>query len=341
MAVQDIVNDIASVGGIDLTSQDQLTFTISRVDQAARELYDQNDLIGSLREQVFNAAVQSGMQVSLPNYVGRVRACRYYFPELNLQTVDMRPRYAARFWQSKNLLSWRLKTDQALLSDISNTGIMGIAFKDASTVDVNITIIGSGDFADHQAETLLIKAGTNAVNTFNSYNKIETFAKDVETMQNCYMVDSSGKLVSYIPNNQKRALFAMVQIINLPNRVNQTTFAPVTNFVEVLWKIRYKPLVNMTDEFVVPGYERAIFWKYLELQARLMTTPDLNAAAAHGAQADKIVKDVANDSDQSIEKTLNFGTNATYDAFETMTSDALLRFYPNNFVTAGCSYVWP
>lgn len=347
MSLKTIITDLASEGGIRANDSEQLTLLTYRLNKAAEELYNQNDLIGSLREQVFNVSTDSeGMQITMPSYVGRVRAVRYYYPSIDLKMVDMRPKYAAKFWQSKNFISWRLKGESPLQVDITNASLVTVTFAQPLTVAVTVTIEGTIEGATGLTqEKLAFEIGQTTLTTLLSFETITNIVKSAPTLYDCDVTDVDGRSLALVPNNAVKSLYQWVQVMNLPNNTNggqQTTYLPITDYVEVLWKQRFRPFINLEDEFICPWYDQAIIWMYKKQKALLQAETDPNffiAAKGFQTQCDKIINDVAHESDQNLEKYMNFGSNQFLSAFENMSNNAMGNYpYANG---GGCGIVWP
>jgi len=320
MALKHILDLIAANGGVTLSDPEQLNYTKAQVDQGAKELFDQNDLVGSLREQVYNVNIPVGNLVSLEPYVGNVRAVRYFWPQLNLKVRSSAPHYTSKFWQVKDFLAWQIKGDRPLHTEIQNAGILTFTFKQALTVALNISIIGTSGFASQIIESIACPVGTLAVSSINTYSEISALSKDTPCNADCLVTDIDGNEIAIIANHQYKSLYQICQIIDLPNNSLGTSqgFIPACTYVEVLWKLRWKPMVNPQDEFLCPGYDEAIFWKYMERKALLDATQSVftaNQAQKFKDKADKIIKDMGQNASQSFEMSLNFGENATLEAF--------------------------
>lgn len=350
MSLKSIVTDLASEGGIRADDAQQLTLLTFRINKAAEELYNQVDLVGSLREQVMNVSTNGeGMQITLPHYVGKLRAVRWYYPQVNLQMVDMRPKYAAKLWQSRNFISWRLKGESPLQMDITNASLLTVTFAGALDTACSVTIEGTIEGATGLVrETLTFAIGDTTKATLLSWETISAITKDVATNYDCNILDVDNVVISTLANNQLRALFQWIQLMNLPNNTNggnQVSFSSPTTFVEVLWKQRFRPFINLTDEFICPWYDQAIIWMYKKQEALRGAAGDVNlynAARAYKAQCDEIIKNVASDADQNTEKYINFGPNAYLQAFEFIGNNSLTgENYPYSPSGGGCGIVWP
>ncbi len=312
---------LASVGAIKLDNAEQFALTLVQVNEAAEELYKENDLVGALWEQVFEVNPVVGNQITLPNYVGQIRAVRYYCPDLRIGQVDMRPKYAARTWQSSQGLDWRNKDEVATFREITNASLLTITFKEPLTNAVQVTVVGETENAAQLNETIRFAIGDQTKTTVNSFNTIKSISKNATTSSNCDVYDIDDLLLASIPNNQATSTYRLAQIIQSPNNaVTGGQWQPLGNYVELLFKWRLKPFVATTDEFICPDYDTAIFWKWKQHRCLYKEVPDLQGAMACLAQANKIVKDIANDHDQNLKKSINFGPNPTYQALNNMQS---------------------
>ncbi len=347
MALKNILNLIASNGGVTLSDSEQLAYTTDQINQSANELYDQNNLVGSLREQVYNVNIPQGNLVSLEPYVGNVMAVRYFWPQLNLRVRSSAPHYTARFWQVKDFLAWQMKDNRPIHTDISNDGILTFTFKQALTVALNISIIGASGFASQIIESIACPVGTLTVSSVNTYSELSALTKDAPCNADCIVTDIDGNEIATIANHQYKSLYQICQIIDLPNNNLGTSqgFIPGCTYVEMLWKLRWKPMVNPQDEFLCPGYDEAIFWKYMERKALLDSTQSIftaNQADKFKAKADKIIKDVGQNASQSYEMSLNFGENPTLEAFAYIQHNRTGAGYWNNSDSNGYGgLTWP
>lgn len=312
MSLGTILTKMASVGALQLNNDDQLNLAISQVNDAAEELLRENDLIGGLVEQVFNIDPTVGNQVTLPWYVGVVRGVRYYSPAMRMNAIDMRPRYASRFWQSETMLDFRIKQDTCLLREITNTGSLTITLRAALSVPVTISIAGQTLNAAEEVESLTIPIGSLSITTVNSFLDIKSISKNITTDCDVDIYDMDGLLLSTIANDQLTAKYVLAQIYDSPNNLNGGTsiMQPFTQYIELLYKPRFLRLVAPADEFQCQGYDTAIFWKWMEHRALYKVPPDAQSALVYKAQGDKICADVAKEHDLNIKKSLNFGTNA-------------------------------
>jgi len=128
MPLSTILSKYASTLTIALDNQQQRTYAIDRINEAAREMWQAFDLIGSLREQVFDWDTTKNI-IALPSYVHSVRGMKYWFSDVPVTLRDMRPRYS-RQSQWVNSLDWRLLAKSVLHTTIENASVL--KFKQAT-----------------------------------------------------------------------------------------------------------------------------------------------------------------------------------------------------------------
>src|SRR5678810_765626 len=108
--------------------------------------------------------------------------------------------------------------------------------------------------------TLSFVAGTTSLTTTKSFKTI-TPSKSNTCLYNASILDMEGTELAIIPNNQLRSLYLRVMIYNPSSIIS--AMIPTFPYYEVLWKYRFRPFVNLVDEFMCPGYDEAIYWKTL------------------------------------------------------------------------------
>lgn len=324
MSVRTILFDLATEGAIKLTNDDQLTYWIFRVNKAAKELFDSFDLVGSLQEQIFSTAnVSSGIQVTLPYYVGKIRAVRFAQNQMNVGLRDMRPRYASRFWQSEGFLSWRLKDERPIKQDITNASLLTLTFEQAVTGTVKVTIKGKTEYAHADSETLTFSSGDTSKDTTKSFSEITAITKDTITGSwDLNVIDVDGNVLAILPNNQLRSLYQMVDLVNLP-ALNQT-FSTISDYVEVLFKVRYQTLNALDDEFQCAGYDDVILWKVREHIATTSKDPqESSKAVGYALKVADLVKQRSEDQEQNTSQRVNLAPEPIFEAFASIDSDQL------------------
>ena len=91
MSVQLILSLAGDKMGLNPSLASQRAVLLRFLNEAAEELYDQSDPIGSLAEQVFK--VNGDQTISCPWYVGKIRAVREADTHIIWSINKMRPHY--------------------------------------------------------------------------------------------------------------------------------------------------------------------------------------------------------------------------------------------------------
>jgi len=337
MSLQYILARYASSGGLNLENAAQQTSAIADVNQAAEELYKRYDLLGSLSAQYFRIENQQGMMISLPYFVGAIRAVRLAMPNIDAGLIDFRPRFQSKMWSSKDWLKWTLKGEHPLKTDITNEGPVTVTFTQPVEKAIRVTIAGETLNSAEDVETLNFAIGDTTKTTTKIFRSI-TPSKNITCLYNASILDMDGNELALIPNNQTRSLYLRCMVYS-PSTV-VATMIPTFQFYELLWKYRFRPFVNLVDEFMCPGYDDAIYWKLLELKWRnkQATTPEEAGAFAMKAteyeqKAAQDVADVSKNAEQSIEKIMNIGQEPIHEAFwELENSSYLGHREPSNII---------
>lgn len=316
MSLKNILLDISSVLGLDISDPDEKAYHIAKINEAAKELYNSNDLPGCLREQIFQIDDTDNYQAAFPFYVDKIRAIRFYNTNGGKITLeDMRPRYHMHRWGSNGRIRFRIKKNNALLSrGISNAGKLTFTLSEEDNINVTINIIGKTDHAEKTQETVTIIAGQLAVTTANSYEDFDngTIEKTTLNNKNITITDIDGVEMGIIPNSELRPIYTIVQI-------REDDFAPVVNnnfplnTIEVLYKTRFTPFQNDYDEFPCPDCDKLIAWKFIEHYAMLKPGMDQLVSGA-ALKADQIINELNHNDDLGKELKVEFGPNPMFEA---------------------------
>ncbi len=242
----------------------------SWINRAAKEVYESTDLPGSLREQVFK--VWPNKQISLPQYVGELRAIRefYYYDKIELN--DMRPRYNYNPWP-QIWRRWRLKNPKPIMTDIENVSPLTITIPIAEPL-VIVSIVGQTDNSNRIQENITMDAVSKT--TTNSFIDIISITKNIPSTNNISIVDIDNIEISNIANNILAVTYLIADVSELPF-VGESPYGE--KFVEVLYKERLGLLINDSDEFPCVGFDDVIVYKALELWTSQQQGNELRAAA--------------------------------------------------------------
>lgn len=319
MSLQKILVDIGTELGIDITTDSERAWIIEKINDAAKELYDSDDIPGCLRELTFNIdteAVESSL-VSLPGYVDKLRGIRYTSVQGGKVPLnDMRPRYhLGKGWGANAFaLPFRvIREEYPLKREISNASILTFTLPNVETVDINITVIGRTANSDRFSEVVVIPAGELTVSSVGNYEDIENIEKYTTNNYNISVTDVENNELAVIPNNILSPLYKLLELTdaNLSNGV-VVNYGGLTA-IDILFKTRFYKFVNLRDEFPCPNCDRIIFYKfaaqYLAQQPSL-----LGHAAAAQEKARMLLENLNVDSEDGKELELQFGRNGLLEA---------------------------
>ena len=255
MSIGYILSQSGNKMGLNPKSTNDRSILLRFLNEAARELYVQSDMVGSQMEQVFK--VNGDQTIALPSYVGHIRAIREYNSKIPWSINQMRPRYNQFNWTDmyRNV---RLKNRQALMSSITNQGPVQILPVPNGVDGLVVTVTGSTPTATSISEDI-----TTGDFTKNDFLDIFAVKKNEVTDYDVSLLDVDGKILTVIPNNELSALYQIIDVSSCP-WLNQTSSA-LDHYVEILYKQSLPIFLNDGDEFPASGFDDVIVNKILQL----------------------------------------------------------------------------
>ena len=246
--------------------QDALGVTADRsrlvrfINQAYREYYERTDLPGSIMEQSFE--FEDGDQlITLPWYVGQVRAMRRVQTNDPVQLLDRSPRYHNSPWIQHRLQFFVLGR-RAIHTPLNVESQLGVSIPIAQSKPFTVTVKGQTPNAASITETLQFAPGDVVKVTTAQFSKddpigIESISRYGDVTADIIVTDAIGTVVCTIPNSVESPQHIVVQW----NNQDAGSYATTDNVIEVLFKKVFVPLINDADEPVFPAIENAILWK--------------------------------------------------------------------------------
>lgn len=285
--LRDLLQYAYEVTGIPLDKRDQLLRLVNR---AARELYDCADLPGSYGEKVFTFDADSGTEklITLPWFIGSIRAARLYEIGPRIDLVSVAEKYAPRSWQPP-FLEWRVYHRSPLVRTLTQATQLTFTISTAETTPIEITVVGQTTTAARVNETVIIDVGATSVTTLNQWSQddpdgIVSLQKNRVTNTDVVVTTTvDGTEVSKIPNRAFEARNIVIQISD-----DLSSYSTIDNSVEILYKKVWIPFYYDTDVFCAPELEDAIVWKLREHWYSVKAADaqnELMAAAAMAAKA--------------------------------------------------------
>lgn len=257
--LSDIRNELITDHGIIVSTAGERAYVDNLINQALNELYTNNELYLSEREQIFDVFSEAQI-ITLPSEVDKVLAVRRYENRMRVKQEDMRPRYRSMAWSEPYLgypyLAWRFKNRSCLKKEILNTAPLTYTINQPIASGFRLTITGRTNTASHVTEVITFgaadttKVGTVAFVEYGVMQKSATISQDV------VVTDADSNEVAVIPNNQLRCSYPYYQILD-----RYETFSSDNTLVEVLYKLKQPKLVNDTDIVLDEVYDKAIYYK--------------------------------------------------------------------------------
>ena len=298
--LQDILLDIALEIGRTGTDGDQ-NARIYRVNQAANEIHEANDLEENLNEEIVNFNQENAQTIALPGYMDKVRGARYADGRLPITIDDIRNRYNFS-WYFENE-TWYIKPRQKLVSPLSrsidNQSVINVSIPIAEAAEFSVTITGRTDNSNRFTETLVFSPGTLALDSVGNYISIESVTKSRITTYDVTLRDVEGNTLGQVFNSAYESKYRIYQIMDeergvvLPENFSGT---------EILYKKTYQPFKNLTDTFFGTGrYDKAIFWKFMEHR-----TKDATEALSFMAKCNQVLGDILGNDTPNVRRKINF-----------------------------------
>lgn len=262
MSLKSIRASIAAEAGYHPdSSTDDKAYLNSQINQVASELYSQHDLTGSLAEVIAFFTDFTEKLISTPWYVATIRASRYYDCPMGITLRDIRPRYATDGW-SNQLFDYREIGTSSLAIQLSEWSslVFSLPEGEVSEKDIIISVVGQTPVASQVEEQVTLVAGQNSVTTVNNWIEApRVIEKNTTNNFDILVADVNENELAIIPNSELQSRYTIWQVQD-DSFVN----VAVWNSMEILYKERFRPLVNDYDEFLSGKYDEVLIWKFLD-----------------------------------------------------------------------------
>lgn len=307
----------------------QRTLALEWINRGADEIYKNLEPDDALSEVCL--AVPANMQLTLPSYVGELRAVREYkySTTIPIQSIGS-PMYSSDTWQFL-WRNWRLKGTSPLHTSMSNVGVLSLNIPviDNSVVTVNMQTATGARVIEQITMNALV------VVTTNSPTKI--FSISSATLGRLYDItinDINGIEIATLHNNEKHTRYRVIDVSEF-QWGSYFSATPNTNIAQLLYKPTLYPYYYDTDEFIALDFDAAIQYKALELyyQGQENKETDVILYSKKATQA----MDIATRNQEAGEnKQLLFQPNAVYKAFGRLKNRQ--GFGQNNYFSNGGMY---
>lgn len=292
MSVGYILQQVGFKIGLNPSVTGERSVLLRYLKTAAKEVYQTSDMAGSLEEQQFR--VNPNQTIAFPHYIGQVRAMRQSYEHAAGKLSQLRARYNQFNWEDE-WRNWRVKGLQTLQTSISNQSALIISVAEVENPAIVVTITGPTDGAALTTETITMNS--TSIQTTNNFLDVTSFTKDRVNNFDVRLSDVDDNSLSYIPNNQLKALFQIIDVSSYPFVV------PVSNIMlswfDVLYKKALPELTNDADEFPAPGYDEVIIAKMLQLGYE--EQGNINLAAAFQAKSTNLLAQIHEDANRGTD----------------------------------------
>jgi hypothetical protein len=262
MSLESIRNSIAADCGYHPDSSDEDKQLLNReINEIAFDVFHKNDLVGSIWELIAFYDVASHL-ISLPWYVGDVRGGRYYDTPAQITLRDIRPRYSTQGF-SMNIMDFREVGVSSLWIQPENYSNLTFSYPEGEVEDFDLTIavVGETPVASNKEEQLVITAGQSSATTANNFIGAPRIIQKARANSfDITVTDVEENELAIIPNGELKSQYGIWQVAD--DNIG-STLAPL-NAIELLYKERYRKMVNDYDSILNERYDDVIKWKFME-----------------------------------------------------------------------------
>lgn len=307
MPLQDILLDIAKDLGKP-ANQSETDMRIIDINNAVHEIHTACDLPESLKEEIFDINLPS-QQVVLPAHIDKIIGMRYCDTRLSIDSDSSANRYNHQNMGEHEVwyLQWRSRGWSALTRDIQNQSVLTFRFPTglSNGAAFTITITGQTDKSRRISETLEFSETDNTKTSVQNWVAIESIVKSTLTQYDIIVEDPDGNEMAVLPNSEYQSLYQNYQLYDTDSFANPQN----QSGVEVLYKHKFFPFKNNQDTyFGTNRYDKAFYWKFMELRAKSVDT-----AQAYHAKCKQVIVDALSDHERTVRRKINFSRVTFWD----------------------------
>lgn len=280
---------------------------IYRINKAAKEIHETNDLLEALDEGLFSINVDSS-QIALPAYAEKMRGWRFADSSVSVDIDDIRNRYNSQYFGENEVWSYqyREKGVSTLSREIANQSVLTFSVPvDDEPSDIEITVTGRTDKSNRLSETVVLAAGELSVQTVaNWVGPVESITKNIISKYNITITDVEDNELGEILNSEYQSYYKIYQI----GDTEDFTLPDGISGLEVLYKKKFQPFKNDADCFLgTDRYDSAIVWKYLEHRSK-----KVEEAQAFLAKSNQVLTQAQENDTPSVRRKMNFKPNGYF-----------------------------
>lgn len=314
--LNDIINTFCIVTGYPVTITSPISGLVipnpaamDYINRAGKDLYNELESDSMMREVVL--VVQAGLQISLPTFMGEVRALRQHswFNTIPIHEIGV-PRFTSDTWKYR-WNNWTYKGKAALANYIQNAGPLVFVSPTVANPPVSINIVGTTGASSRLTEVLsLTSTSTLSANSFAAIESISCFtARDYDIV----VTDINGNYLATLYNTEPKTIY------NIFDVSKYSWMAPNgdgTNLlVDVLYKVKYQKFVTLADDFMQDGFDDALAYKALSLWCQGKEGKEQDALMYMGLCKNIVDSAVTNDERGQVLR-IQHAPNRTYQVFK-------------------------
>ena len=257
MSVEYILDRVGKKLGINPNDNHQRSIMLDYLNEAAQELYEESDMVGSLTEDSFY--VQGDKTVALPSNVSSIRAMREKESKYPWVLTNLTERYSRNNVEQDDR-TWRVRGYEPFkVTPTSYSGIKATATQ--SMPEITLTVVGTRSDSSRFVEEVEMDGTSNTFST--TFTSIESVIKSDVCTYDISIKQSDDTVLAVIPNNEKESRYLICDVSEYPWESTATQDDEHT--LEVLYKKKLSYLSKDSDEFPADGYDNILVNKVMQL----------------------------------------------------------------------------
>lgn len=272
---------------------------LREINFAWKEIWASQDLPNSIFE-LTAVPDASAQRISLPYYVGTIRAVKANCSRERIELNTPRPAYQDKnYFQSP--FTWAVLGKSSFNKTITNATTIAVSIAKAESTRFTVSLSGPTDNATETREQLVFDIGDTSHETLSRFTDAY-ISKDQITASNVVIKDYNGVELGLIPNGAFDGLNTIIQIID--KCTNLCCSSSVCNCFDILYKLAC-PYLYYDETFV--AQEETLMAKTLEW----ITLPKEGGEAKAKVYAEKASQLAANSNNEELSIThhMDLGAN--------------------------------
>ena len=282
MSVEYILDRFGKKVGMVPSDTSQRALLLDYLNEAAKELYEQSDMPGSLEEAEFY--VQGDKTVAMPTDVYAIRGIREKAGNNVMWDAEpLTSRYRENNWDTnynkfrvKGYSPLKVSLPTSITGAANSTNKLVVRWYGVTTTDDDYEVVVKTDYSEAYLlsvpGTAVAASGSTGTATLANINvpfkDIVSFSrtyKPTTTVGVAQLIDYADNSIVYaeIPSNSMESRYLIVDVSEFP--FSSSAAEDDSHTLQILYKKALPRLQNDTDEFPAPGYDDIIVSKCMEL----------------------------------------------------------------------------